>query len=213
VERFADPTTAALGSPVAAGGLCRALQGFMFVRLLGVFVPAHRDAGDDVGDLLVVRSLAATFTVRFVATVKTCCLMASDSEKQLSDTEPSAVKREAFECSSALLGEATGVMGPTAPGVGSTPSVEGFARLIPLFTLVTDAACGSVAGDLPGEQAWLADVFLPATSLAWCLLSCLPPDWFLCSAASALLMLSCFFHLVRRFWNQIFTCNSQTGRQ
>jgi hypothetical protein len=32
---------------------------------------------------------------------------------------------------------------------------------------------------------------------------------FLCSAASALLMLSCFFHLVRLFWNQIFTCNSQ----
>lgn len=29
----------------------------------------------------------------------------------------------------------------------------------------------------------------------------------LCSAASALLMLSCFFHFVRLFWNQIFTCN------
>lgn len=69
----------------------------MFSGLLGVLTPAQRDAGDDVGDLLVVRSLAATFTVRFVATVSTCCLIESDSEKQLSDTEPSAVKREAFE--------------------------------------------------------------------------------------------------------------------
>ena len=31
----------------------------------------------------------------------------------------------------------------------------------------------------------------------------------LCSAASALLMFSCFFHLVRRFWNQIFTCKPE----
>ena len=30
-----------------------------------------------------------------------------------------------------------------------------------------------------------------------------------CSAASALLMFSCFFHLVRRFWNQIFTCKPE----
>ena len=29
----------------------------------------------------------------------------------------------------------------------------------------------------------------------------------LCSAASAFVMLSTFFHFVRRFWNQIFTCN------
>lgn len=28
----------------------------------------------------------------------------------------------------------------------------------------------------------------------------------LCSAASLLDMLSCFFHLVRRFWNHILTC-------
>lgn len=28
----------------------------------------------------------------------------------------------------------------------------------------------------------------------------------LCSVDSGLLMLSCFFHFVRRFWNQIFTC-------
>lgn len=32
---------------------------------------------------------------------------------------------------------------------------------------------------------------------------------FLCSAASELDMLSCFFHLVRRFWNQIFTCKDE----
>lgn len=158
MERFADPTTAALESLVGAGGFCRALHGFMFVTLLGVFVPAHRDDGDDVGDLLVVRSLAATFTVRFVATVSTCCLIASDSEKQLSDTEPSAVKREVFECSSALLGEPMGVMGPMVTGAGSSPSVEGFTKLIPLFTLVTDGTCGTVTGDgtidgLPGEEA------------------------------------------------------------
>jgi hypothetical protein len=29
----------------------------------------------------------------------------------------------------------------------------------------------------------------------------------LCSAASELVTLSCFFHLVRRFWNHILTCN------
>ena len=29
----------------------------------------------------------------------------------------------------------------------------------------------------------------------------------LCSAASAFVIPSCFFHLVRRFWNHIFTCN------
>ena len=31
----------------------------------------------------------------------------------------------------------------------------------------------------------------------------------LCSAASTLLIFSCFFHLVRLFWNQILTCNNQ----
>jgi hypothetical protein len=93
VERFAVPTPAAFGSLVGAGGLCRALHGFILLALLGV----QDDAGDDVGDLLVVRSLAATFTVRFVATVNTCCLIESDSEKQLSETDPSAVKSEAFE--------------------------------------------------------------------------------------------------------------------
>lgn len=36
-----------------------------------------------------------------------------------------------------------------------------------------------------------------------------PCCWDLCSAASALLMLSCFFHLVLRFWNQILTCNTK----
>jgi len=30
-----------------------------------------------------------------------------------------------------------------------------------------------------------------------------------CSAASALLRFSCFFHFVRRFWNHIFTCTIQ----
>lgn len=175
MERFPVPTTAAFESLVGAGGLCRALHGFMLVTLLGVFVPVQDDAGDDVGDLLVVRSLAATFTVRFVATVNTCCLIESDSEKQPSDTEPSAVKREAFECSSALLGEASGVMGPTATGVASTPSVGGFTKFIPLFTLVTDVTddgtCGTVTGDgtidvLAGEQACDTAVFLLAPSLA-----------------------------------------------
>ena len=199
---------------MGAAGLCRALHGFILVTLLGVFTPAHDDAGEDVGDLLVVRSLAATFTVRLVATVSTCCLIESDSEKQLSDTEPSAVYKEAFECSSPLLGEAKGVMGPTVTGAGSTPSVEGFTKFIPLFTFVTDAmdagTCGTVTGDatmdaLAGEDACVTGEFLLAASLLWCLLSCLPVDWFLCSAASALLMLSCFFHFVRRFWNHIFT--------
>ena len=32
----------------------------------------------------------------------------------------------------------------------------------------------------------------------------------LCSDASELLIFSCFFHLVRRFWNQIFTCRNRT---
>lgn len=31
--------------------------------------------------------------------------------------------------------------------------------------------------------------------------------FFISSAASAFEMFSCFFHFVRRFWNQIFTCN------
>lgn len=199
---------------MVAGGPCRALHGFILVTLLGVFKPAHDDAGEDVGDLLVVRSLAATFTVRFVATVNTCCLIESDSEKQLSDTEPSAVYKEAFECSSPLLGEAKGVMGPTVTGAGSTPSVEGFTKFIPLFTFVMDAmdagTCGTVTGDatmgaLAGEVDCDTGEFLLAVSLPWCLLSCLVVDWFLCSAASALLMLSCFFHFVRRFWNHIFT--------
>lgn len=43
--------------------------------------------------------------------------------------------------------------------------------------------------------------------------SCFPCCWaagvVLCSAASALLMLSCFFHFVRRFWNHIFTYKNQ----
>lgn len=34
----------------------------------------------------------------------------------------------------------------------------------------------------------------------------------LCSAASAFVMLSCFFHLVLLFWNHIFTCVSVTPR-
>lgn len=177
------------------------------MTLLGVLVPAQDDAGEDVGDLLVVRSLAATFTVRFVATVSTCCLIESDSEKQLSDTEPSAVNREALEWSSPLLGEAKGVIGPTVTGAESTPRGGGFTKLIPLFTLVTGAmdagTCGTVTID---ALACVTDaVLVPAASLLWCLPSCFPADWFLCSAASALLMLSCFFHLVRRFWNHIFT--------
>ena len=37
-------------------------------------------------------------------------------------------------------------------------------------------------------------------------ISCLmPPLDFINSAASAFEMFSCFFHFVRRFWNQIFT--------
>ena len=39
----------------------------------------------------------------------------------------------------------------------------------------------------------------------WWLWSFLPPLDFISSAASALEMFSCFFHLVRRFWNQILT--------
>jgi hypothetical protein len=179
------------------------------LALFGVFAPAHEEAGEAVGDLLVVRSLAATFTVRFVATVRTCCLIESDSEKQLSDTEPSAVKREAFEWSSPLLGEAKGVIGPTVVGVESTPSAGGFTKFIPLFTLVNGAmdagTCGTFTGDGTIDVlVGVAGALLLAASLLLCF-SCFPPDWFLCSAASALLMLSCFFHLVRRFWNQIFT--------
>lgn len=95
-------------------------------------------------------------------------------------------------------------MVPTATGAGSIPTVGGFTKLTPLFALVTDDNCGTI-DVLAGEHARATAAFLLAPSLGWCLLSCLPPDWFLCSAASALLMLSCFFHLVRRFWNQIFT--------
>lgn len=199
----------AFGSLAVEGGLCTALHEFIFVPLLGVFVPAQDEAGEAVGDLLVVRSLAATFTVRFVATVSTCCLMESDSEKQLSETEPSAVNREAFEWSSPLLGEAKGVMGPTVTGAESTPRAGAFTKFIPLFTLVTAAidvgTCGTVTGDGTIDVlVGAATAVFAAGSLLLCF-SGFPADWFLCSAASALLMLSCFFHLVRRFWNQIFT--------
>jgi len=45
----------------------------------------------------------------------------------------------------------------------------------------------------------------PSLTLFEVFAPCLPLFCVLCSAASALLMLSCFFHFVRRFWNQIFT--------
>lgn len=48
-----------------------------------------------------------------------------------------------------------------------------------------------------------SSALLPADFLALPFSEDLEPV--LCSAASALLMLSCFFHFVRRFWNQIFT--------
>ena len=38
-----------------------------------------------------------------------------------------------------------------------------------------------------------------------------PPLDFMSSAASALEMFSCFFHFVRRFWNQILTWGREEG--
>ena len=126
---------------------------------------------------------------------------------QLSDTEPSAVSIEAFECSSPLEGEPRDI-------------AVAFPLPLPLLLLVEWLLL--FAGGVPSGAPVLEGGFTPGDA-DFRVLFGVPgvgvdepgvdfvatPDWFLCSAASALLMLSCFFHFVRRFWNQILTCNRE----